>query len=101
MLATLLAVAQVFEGGMLACFGFAWPVDILRTLRTRQTLGKSIGFMSLILAGYVSGLAAKCIRAADTGGLPETVTVLYGVNAVLVAIDIALTVYYRARPAAR
>jgi hypothetical protein len=94
----LIALAQVFEAGMLICFGFAWPVDILRTLRTRQTVGKSIGFMSLILVGYLFGLAAKIMRAGDAGGWPETVTLLYAANAVLVAIDIGLCRYFRTHP---
>jgi len=93
----LIALAQVFEAGMLICFGFAWPVDILRTLRTRQTVGKSIGFMSLILAGYLLGLTAKVIRAGGEGW-PETVTLLYAANAVLVAIDIGLCRYFRTHP---
>jgi hypothetical protein len=88
-------VAQVFEAGMLICFGFAWPVDILRTLRTRRVEGKSIAFMGLILLGYLSGMAAKLIRAAVGGGWPETVTLLYALNAVLVAIDIALVLRFR------
>jgi len=97
MMMTADVVAQVLEGGMLACFGFAWPVDIYKTLRTRQASGKSVGFMGLIFFGYVSGLVAKFTRAAAGGGWPEAVTALYVVNAVLVAVDIAL--YYRYRRA--
>jgi hypothetical protein len=93
----LVIVAQVFEAGMLACFGFAWPVDILRTLRTRRVEGKSVAFMGLILGGYLSGMAAKFIRASGAGGWPETVTILYALNAVLVAADIALVLRFRSR----
>ncbi|MBM4018343.1 MAG: hypothetical protein FJ288_08475 [Planctomycetes bacterium] len=97
MLAMAVVLAQVFEAGMLVCFGVAWPVDIARTLRTREVRGKSVGFMLLILGGYLSGMAAKFLRAGPEL-LPETVTALYAVNAALVAIDIAL--YYRFRPRA-
>jgi hypothetical protein len=55
--------------------------------------------MGLILVGYVCGLSAKFIRAADGGAWPETVTALYAVNAVLVAADIAVTLYFRRRAA--
>jgi hypothetical protein len=90
-------VAEIFEAGMLVCFGVAWPVDIVRTLRVRRTEGKSVGFMGLILLGYVFGLTAKIVRA--WGAWPEAVTVLYAVNAVMVAVDIGLTLYFRrARP---
>lgn len=88
-------IAQVFEAGMLICFGFAWPVDILRTLRTRRVDGKSVTFMGLILLGYACGMTAKCIRACLLGCLPEPVTALYALNAVLVAIDIGLVLHFR------
>jgi len=98
MLAMLTVAGQVFEAGMLACFGVAWPVDIYKTLRTRETRGKSVRFMSLVLLGYLCGIAAKCIRGA--GDLPETVTWLYALNAILVGLDIALCLHYRSREAA-
>jgi len=95
MLATLMVAGQVFEAGMLVCFGVAWPVDIYKTLKVRHTAGKSVRFMSLIFLGYLSGVAAKVIRA--DGGLPEAVTWLYVLNALLVGLDIALCLRYRAR----
>ena len=93
----LVIVAQVFEAGMLVCFGFAWPVDILRTLRTRRVEGKSIAFMGLILLGYLCGMAAKFIRAGVAAAWPEPVTLLYALNAVLVTADIGLVLHFRNR----
>ena len=90
-------LAELFEAGMLVCFGVAWPVDIVRTLRVRRVEGKSIGFMALILLGYLSGMTAKIVRA--WGAWPELVTALYAVNAAMVAADIAVTLYFR-RPRA-
>ncbi len=90
---SLIIVAEVFEAGMLVCFGVAWPVDIVRTLRVRRTEGKSLGFMALILAGYLFGLSAKVVRA--WGAWPEMVTALYAVNALMVAVDIGLTLCFR------
>ena len=90
-------IAQIFEAGMLVCFGFAWPIDILRTLKTRRVEGKSVRFMGLILLGYASGMGAKMIRACCAGAWPEPVTLLYALNAVMVGIDIALVVRFRGR----
>ena len=67
----LVIVAQVFEAGMLICFGFAWPVDILRTLRARRVEGKSVAFMGLIFLGYLSGMTAKFLRAGVAGAGPS------------------------------
>ena len=88
------SIAQLFEAGMLLCFGMSWPVDIVKALRTRRTEGKSLWFMALIFAGYLSGLAAKLIRAVHAEAWPEPVTALYAVNAVLVAVDIALYLHF-------
>jgi hypothetical protein len=91
----LIIVAQVFEAGMLVCFGFAWPIDIMRTLRTCRVEGKSVTFMGLILLGYMAGLTAKVLRAGVAGRWPEWVTALYALNACMVTIDIALVLRCR------
>jgi hypothetical protein len=91
----LVIVAQVFEAGMLICFGVAWPVDILRTLRARRVEGKSVAFMGLIFLGYLSGMIAKFLRAGVAESWPEPVTLLYALNAVLVVADIALVLHFR------
>lgn len=95
MLATALLVGQVLEAGMLICFGVSWPVDILKTLRTRRTEGKSLLFMSLVLTGYVLGFGAKMSRAAWVNELPEWISVLYVFNAVMITVDIAVTLRMR------
>jgi len=100
MMLAVLSVGQVLEGGMLVCFGVSWPVDILKTLRTRRTEGKSLLFMALILTGYLLGLSAKLVRAAQAARAPELITGLYVLNAAFIAVDIALTYRYRVRPAA-
>jgi len=88
---------QILEAGMLVCFGFAWPVDIAKTLRTRQVAGKSVGFMALVLVGYLAGMAAKIVRAPE-GAMPEAVTLLYAINAAMVCLDILLYMRFRQRP---
>ena len=80
---------------MLVCFGISWPVDILKTRRTRRTAGQSAASLRRVLTGYLFGMAAKLMRAVQAGIAPETVTVLYALNATLIAVDIAL--YYRFR----
>ena len=95
----LIATAELFEAGMLVCFGFAWPVDVIRTLRTRRVEGKSPAFMSLILLGYLFGMTAKFLRG--WGDWPELVTALYAFNATMLAIDIWLCFHFRRKPGDR
>jgi hypothetical protein len=89
---------QVLEGTMLICFGVSWPIDIAHTLRVKHTSKKSLAFLTLILIGYLAGIASKCARSA--AGAPfEPVTWLYVVNLLLVATDMALVCYYQTRGA--
>jgi hypothetical protein len=91
---TLAHWVQILEGAMLVCFGFGWPIDVIKTLRVKHVEGKSIGFMSMIFFGYLAGLSSKFVQLADQG-LLETVTALYAFNAVMVGFDILLYFRYR------
>jgi len=80
---------SVFEIIMLVCFGAAWPFSIYKSFRSRSNSGKSVVFLFIILIGYISGLVHKIVYNFDL------VIILYGVNAVMVSIDILL--YFRNR----
>jgi len=94
------ALIQILEAAMLVCFGVAWPIDILNTLRLRSASGKSLLFMAIVIVGYLAGIASKFLRAEVGGATLEPVTWLYGVNAALVALDLTISYYYQVWPAA-
>lgn len=96
MLLAQLHLAGLFEAGMLVCFGVSWPVAIVKTLRTRRVAGKSLGFLTLIFAGYLSGIGAKLALAAEAGPV-HWVVWLYALNAAMVAAEIGLYLRYRQR----
>ena len=75
---------SVFEIIMLVCFGAAWPVSIWRSYRSRTNAGKSVGFLMIIFLGYVSGIMHKVVFN------PDPVIFLYALNALMVAVDIAI-----------
>jgi lipopolysaccharide export LptBFGC system permease protein LptF len=79
---------DIFEAGMLVCFGASWPINILKSIRSKSTRGKSLLFMYVILIGYVCGITGKLVYDHDV-----LLIVLYAVNFVMVAIDICL--FYR------
>ena len=72
---------------MLICFGFAWPVDIYKSIKSRSTKGKSLPFLLVIVAGYAFGIVHKLIHSKDF------VMFLYLLNALMVSTDIVL--YFR------
>jgi hypothetical protein len=79
---------NLFEAGMLVCFGAAWPINIFKSITSKSTKGKSLLFMYVILTGYVFGITGKIVNDRDI-----LLMVLYAVNFIMVTVDICL--YYR------
>ena len=55
-------VAHIFECLMLLCFGFSWPLNVIKAYKAGTTKGTSLAFIFLIISGYVAGIAAKIIN---------------------------------------
>ena len=81
---------SIFEIGMLLCFGFAWPSNIYKSLKSRTSAGRSLTFQWAILIGYICGITNKLINGADI------VLALYILNFVMVATDTVLIYRNRA-----
>lgn len=75
---------SVFEIIMLLCFGIAWPFSIYKSYTSRQTQGKSVVFLMVIVIGYLSGIIHKLLYNKDW------VVLLYMLNLLMVSTDIAL-----------
>jgi lipopolysaccharide export LptBFGC system permease protein LptF len=82
------SLTEVFEMCFLLCFAVAWPVNIMKSLRSRTARGRSVGFEILVVIGYLFGIAAKLVDDHIS-----YVIIFYIINTVLVLIDIAL--YFR------
>lgn len=80
---------SIFEVLMLICFGASWPFSIHKSWVSGKTGGKSVQFLILIVIGYVFGIIHKILYK------PDPVVFLYGLNALMVSLDIAL--FYRNR----
>lgn len=78
---------SIFEAVMLLCFGAAWPFSIYRSWTSRTSEGKSVIFLFVLMAGYISGICHKIIFHFDW------VIALYCLNLTMVAIDTCL--YFR------
>ncbi len=78
---------SIFEIGMLLCFGFAWPTNIYKSLKSKSIEGKSVMFLYVVFIGYLFGIAHKIIFN------PDLVIIFYAINAVMVLVDLGL--YYR------
>lgn len=81
---------HILEIGMLIAFGFSWPFNISKSIRTRTAKGKSMLFECIVIVGYSLGVIAKLITYVRTGILPIP-TWFYFLDITLVSIDLTLT----------
>ncbi len=81
-------LAELFEIIMIVCFGFSWPMNVIKSYRARTTKGKSLPFLLLIITGYVFGIIGKLIG----GGFKWYVLFFYVLNLAMVSVDLGLYV---------
>lgn len=82
--------SEIFEAGMLLCFGCSWPMNITKSIRARTAKGKSLAFELFVLVGYICGITGKCIS-----GSINWVFAIYILDLLMVATDILLTLRNR------
>ena len=82
-------MVKILETIMLICFGATWPFSIVKSWKARTAKGKSIGFLLVILVGYIAGIA-KVILSDGFGGF---LLIPYSINFAMVACDACL--YFR------
>lgn len=78
------------EALMLICFGFSWPVSLVKSFKARTAKSTSLLFLMLILIGYAVGIAAKFVEKNIS-----YVLVVYFFNFFVVFLN--LIVYFRNR----
>ena len=81
-------MGSILETIMLVCFGFSWPLNVIKAYKARTTRGTSLTFTLLIITGYIAGITAKVIS-----GQINYVLVAYILNLVIVSINIII--YFR------
>ena len=80
--------ANILETIMIISFGISWPMNLIRSYRSRSAKGKSILFNYFILFGYICGVISKIL--SHTFNLAFY---FYFSNIIMVTSDIIL--YYR------
>ena len=90
-------LSEILEVVMIVSFGVSWPMNVLKSYKSRSAKGKSIMFLSLIFFGYIAGIASKFTNAAYMASFSEKWYVLffYFLNLTMVGTDICL--YFRNR----
>lgn len=52
-------MSEILEVIMLLCFGFSWPISLIRNIKAKSAKNMSLGFILLIIAGYIAGISSK------------------------------------------
>ena len=81
-------MGSILETVMLVCFGFSWPLNVIKAYKAKTARGTSLPFILLIIIGYIAGLAAKIIT-----GQINYVLIAYIVNLAIVSLNILI--YFR------
>ncbi|MBR2282361.1 MAG: hypothetical protein IJ863_07045, partial [Spirochaetales bacterium] len=82
-------IYELCEILMLVSFGFSWPMNVIKSIKSRTTKGKSLWFLILILFGYVCGIVSKLTAPS----FKWYVMFFYILNFVMVFADLCL--YFR------
>lgn len=88
-------MAEILEIVMIVSFGASWPMNVIKSYKTRTTKGKSLLFLCLIFFGYIAGIASKLLNEAYMASFDTKwyVLIFYIVNFLMVGIDLGL--YFR------
>ena len=78
----------ILETIMLVCFGFSWPLNVIKAYKAKTAKGTSLPFVLLIITGYIAGISAKIIS-----GQINYVLIAYILNLAIVSLNII--VYFR------
>ena len=52
-------MGSILETLMLVCFGFSWPLNVMKAFKAKTAKGTSLPFILLIVAGYIAGIQLK------------------------------------------
>lgn len=81
-------MSSVLETLMLICFGFSWPLNVIKAVKARSAKNMSLPFILLIITGYIAGITAKLMSHQI-----NYVLAAYFINLAIVLIN--LGVYFR------
>ena len=81
-------MGSIFETVMLLCFGFSWPMNLIKAYNAKTAKGTSLPFILLIIIGYVAGITAKIVT-----GQTNYVLAAYVLNLAIVLLN--LVIFFR------
>ena len=71
-------MSEILETAMLICFGFSWPINLVKNIKCKSAKGMSLPFILLLIIGYIAGISAKLIT-----GRMNYVLLVYFLNLII------------------
>lgn len=92
-------MSEILEIIMIVSFGASWPFNVLKSVKTKSTKGKSLLFLCLITFGYIAGIMSKLLNEAYMANFSSKWYVLffYALNFIMVSTDLILYFINRSR----
>ena len=83
-------VAKVLEVTMLILFGISWPFNLLKSIKTKSTKGKSLLFLVLVDLGYIAGITSKFFSTTFVWATDWWIFMVYVINFCFVSADLIM-----------
>ena len=90
-------MSELLEIIMIVSFGASWPMNVIKSYKSRTAKGKSLSFLLLITFGYIAGIFSKFSNPVYMASFSEKwyVLMFYCLNLLMVSLDLCL--YFRNR----
>lgn len=87
-------MAEFLEILMIVSFGISWPLNVIKSYKSRTTKGKSLAFLLLIFFGYIAGISSKFVNQEYMANFAAKWYVLffYVLNFIMVGTDLLMYV---------
>ena len=89
--------AKILEATMLVLFGISWPFNLMKSIKSKSTKGKSLLFLCLIDLGYIAGITSKFVSTTFVWETDWWVFMIYVINFLFVSADLIMYFINRSR----
>ena len=83
-------IAKILEAAMLILFGISWPFNLLKSIKSKSTKGKSLLFLCLVDLGYVAGITSKFFSTTFVWATDWWIFAIYVINFSFVTADLIM-----------
>ena len=83
-----MTAAKILEALMLVAFGISWPINLIKSIKSKSTKGKSLLFLIIIDIGYIFGMTSKFVSTTFIWSTDWWIFMIYCINFTFVTLDL-------------